>query len=101
LTLQYAGYRWIVPVFAAAAFLAGSFLVWASGKKARGERVWAMLSQLPGWIADNYVGVVGGVVAAVGVFLAKYWRTPGWGAQAPEDWLALFGSASSARTPRR
>jgi hypothetical protein len=99
-TLQYPGYRWIVPLFAVAALLAGSFLVWASHQKARHVEIWNVkaLQELPGWIADNYVGVVGGIVAALGVFLSKYWRSPAWGANAPEDWIALFGSLFSAYT---
>jgi hypothetical protein len=105
-TLQYPGYRWVVPVFAVVTFLAGSFVVWASGKKAQKgastttekESVWRDISELPAWILDNYVGVVAGAIAAISVFVAKYWRSPPWGAMAPEDWLALLGSVFTAYT---
>lgn len=102
-TLQYPGYRWIVPVMSVVILLAGSFLVWAAGKKAAARErstwtIWGDLSELPGWMANNYVGVVGGAIAAISVFIVKYWRTPPWGAKAPEDWFALLGSMFTAFT---
>lgn len=105
-TLQQPGYRWIVPLFGVITLLAGSFTVWAAGKKAQQgasstpgvESVWKDLRQLPAWMLDNYVGVVAGAIAAISVFVAKYWRNPAWGARAPEDWLALLGSVFTAYT---
>jgi hypothetical protein len=102
INLQYAGYRWIVPLLAVITFIGGSFIVWASHKRARQDgperSIWRDISELPGWIANNYVGVAGGVIAAVSVFIAKYWRNPPWGANAPEDWFALLGVMFTAYT---
>lgn len=105
-TLQYPGFRWIVPVMAVVVFLAGSFLVWASTRKAaiaatsssETDSVWKSVRLFPGWILDNYVGVVAGVIAAISVFIAKYWRNAPWGAMAPEDWFALLGGLFTAYT---
>jgi hypothetical protein len=102
-TLQYPSYRWIVPLIGGLTLIAGSFTVWAAGKKAQQSgkpprSVWKDIDQLSGWIADNYVGVVGGSITAISVFLAKYWRNPAWGANAPEDWFALLGSMFTAYT---
>ena len=101
-SLQYSGYRWVVPVLGVVTFLGGSFLVWASHKRAsftegKGS-IWRDIGELPGWIANNYVGVAGGVIAAISVFIAKYWRTAPWGASAPEDWFALLGGMFTAYT---
>jgi hypothetical protein len=97
-TLQYPGYRWVVPLLAVVTFLAGSFFVWASHQRARSEEVWTKIGDLPGWLVKNYVGVTGGAIAAVSVFIAKEWRSPAWGAMAPEDWFALLGSLFTAYT---
>jgi hypothetical protein len=102
-TLQYTGYRWVVAVIGAVTFVAGSFTVWAAGKKVerKGEApksVWEDIGELSGWIADNYIGVVAGAIAAISVFLAKYWRNPAWGANAPDDWFALLGGMYTAYT---
>jgi hypothetical protein len=102
-TLQYPGYRWVVSVIGAVTFVAGSFTVWAAGKKVerKGEApksVWKDIGELSGWIANNYIGVVAGAIAATSVFLAKYWRNSAWGANAPDDWFALLGSMYTAYT---
>lgn len=101
-TLQYAGYRWIVPLLGVVTFLAGSFVVWASHKRASNTpeqtSIWRSINQLPGWIMGNYVGVAGGMIAMTSVFIARYWRTPAWGARAPEDWFALLGAMFTAFT---
>jgi hypothetical protein len=102
-SLQYSGYRWIVPLLGVVTFIGGSFLVWASHKRAsyteetKGS-IWRDIDDLPGWIANNYVGVAGGAIAAISVFIAKYWRNAPWGASAPEDWFALLGGMFTAYT---
>ena len=102
MSLQYPGYRWLVPVFGVVTFIGGSFLVWASHKRAsytaeKGS-IWRDIGELPGWISNNYVGVAGGVIATISVFIAKYWRNGPWGASAPEDWFALLGGMFTAYT---
>lgn len=105
-TLQYPSYKWIAALFGVVVFIAGSFFVWASGKKADDKPVWAWnpghadpgLADLPRWLLHNYVGVVAGTIAAISVFLATYWRNPAWGAKAPEEWFALFGATFTAFT---
>jgi hypothetical protein len=105
-TIHYRSYKPIAAVLAVVTFLAGSFVVWAAGKKAQwsagdpaeGFSVWRHLSEFPRWIADNYAGVVGGAIAGITVFIAKFWRTPPWGAMAPEEWFALLGGVFSAYT---
>lgn len=101
ITLQYPSYKWIAALFGVVVFIAGSFFVWASGKKADNKAVWAWsggLAELPRWLLHNYVGVVAGTIAAISVFLATYWRNPAWGAKAPEEWFALFGATFTAYT---
>jgi hypothetical protein len=103
-SLQYSGYRWIVPLLGVVTFIGGSFLVWASHKRASYKEdeekgsIWRDIGDLPGWIANNYVGVAGGTIAAISVFIAKYWRNAPWGASAPEDWFALLGGMFTAYT---
>jgi hypothetical protein len=102
-SLQYSGYRWIVPLLGVVTFIGGSFLVWASHMRAsttreRQRSIWRDIGELPGWIANNYVGVAGGAIATISVFIAKYWRTAPWGANAPEDWFALLGGMFTAYT---
>ena len=117
MTLQYPGYRWMVPVLAIITLIGGSFVVWAHETKSKEEEVrarsrrrdettkddhdvWsvASLQELPGWIVRHYVGVFAGAIAAIGVFTASYWRNVAWGAKAPEDWLALLGAVFTAYT---
>jgi hypothetical protein len=101
-TLQYDAYGWMTPLLALVSFLGGSFVVWASHEKVKmgrkGGSIWRRVGLLPGWIADNYVGVAGGIIAMTSVFIARYWRTPAWGARAPEDWFALLGAMFTAYT---
>jgi hypothetical protein len=101
-TLQYPGYRWMVPLLAIVTLIAGSFVVWAHETRSKEDDsdVWftERLQELPGWIARHYVGVFAGAIAAVGVFTASYWRSEAWGAKAPEDWLALLGAVFTAFT---
>jgi hypothetical protein len=100
-TLQYRGYRLIAAAIGVIAFIAGSFFVWASGRKSSNLLIWQWnkgLKDLPRWLLYNYVGVVAGIIAGISVFLASYWHNPAWGANAPEDWFALLGATFTAYT---
>jgi hypothetical protein len=106
-TLQYVGYQWVVWIIGIVTFFAGTFVVWAAGKKAAAAEaqeekplrsIWRDLRELGPWIANNYIGVVGGAIAATSVYLSKYWRSAPWGASAPEDWFALLGGMFTAYT---
>jgi hypothetical protein len=88
-------------LFGIIVFLAGSFSVWASGRRPDNKPIWkweGALADLPRWLLYNYVGVVAGAIAAISVFLATYWHNPAWGAKAPDDWFALLGSTFTAFT---
>jgi hypothetical protein len=102
--VQNLAYPAIAIWFGLITVIAGTFFVWASGKREKDQHIWrepgeeSVVRQIVKWAFRNYAGVGAGAIAAITVFVAKYWRDPAWGAKAPEDWFALLGALFTAYT---
>jgi hypothetical protein len=97
MTFQYPRSLWMTILYAAFILSLGSAFVWATAQRTAGktltDRWW---NDLLSWFTANLVSLVPAAIAAGGVFLARYWRDPSWGAKAPEDWFTLLGAMFTA-----
>ncbi|HEX2031741.1 MAG TPA: hypothetical protein VHL78_10115 [Actinomycetota bacterium] len=104
-TIQYPYWPLLFFPFLFGVLLFAPIVVWLGGEPSEIPRIPALSRRgrgadwdLRGWARETVFPLVTGGIAAFGAFFATYWRDPAWGAEAPEQWIALFAAMFTAAT---